>query len=167
MPPRKKLPTASTSALPAPEPSHPSARLIPAAVASSTRLHPPAYHSFIRSPHFPTPDGDAPAGGKKRKAGAGTGLVPPGPGAVEVGVLHGKLLGWFDGVSEQRGMPWRKDVDVKALVGKERTQRGYEVSRAGRTRLIATKARPGPARGVDLVSGCGAATRTRVDLDVA
>ncbi|CEQ41390.1 SPOSA6832_03081 [Sporobolomyces salmonicolor] len=131
MPPRKKNANASTAPLPSPNLSHPCASLLPAVLASSTladRPHPASYHCFLTSPYYPSPavPASSPPPKKKRKKDE-----PALPNvldeAIDAKVLQRKLLGWFDGVKESRGMPWRKEVVPADLTREERAQRGYEV----------------------------------------
>ncbi|GAA5910346.1 hypothetical protein JCM5296_000564 [Sporobolomyces johnsonii] len=131
MPPRKKALSASTAPLPSPNLSHPCASLLPAVLASSTladRPHSASYHCFFTSPYYPSPTLPASSPPPKKKRKKEEPALPKAlDEAIDAKVLQRKLLGWFDGVKESRGMPWRKEVVPADLTVEERAQRGYEV----------------------------------------
>ena len=106
--------------LPAPNASHPSSSSIPAALAAG-RPHPPSYHTFLSSPFY-----QIASSSKGNKAAFALPPLADRPIAVEV--VQQKVMDWFDGVKEGRGMPWRKEVVIKELSTAEQTQRGYEAS---------------------------------------
>jgi hypothetical protein len=118
--------------LPQPNQAHPCASLLPSALAPSTftdRPHPPAYHCFVTSPYYPRTARTTDEPPKKRsKASTSAPKLPPAlDTAIDAVVLQQKLLTWFDGVKDKRGMPWRKDIDPNTLSRKEKNRRGYEV----------------------------------------
>ncbi|BGP16879.1 hypothetical protein JCM10213_007326 [Rhodosporidiobolus nylandii] len=134
MPPKKKAAAAAPRRLPPPNDSHPCASLLPSVLADPSladRPHPGSYHTFLSSPLYPshtlgTRDSSPPP--KKRKKKDDEPKLPPLlEGALDASIVQRKLLSWFDGVRDTRGMPWRKDVDPAALSAEERAQRGYEV----------------------------------------
>lgn len=131
MPPKKKSAAVARQPLPAPNATHPCASLLPAVLDPASlaeRPHPASYHAFLTSPYYPTASSTSEPPTKKRKKDSSEPKLPPAlDTAIEAAVVQRKLLGWFDGVKEKRGMPWRKEVDPKTLSQKERTQRGYEV----------------------------------------
>lgn len=133
MPPKKKpVQGVARPPLPQPNQAHPCASLLPSALAPSTftdRPHSPAYHCFITSPYYPSTSRTTDEPPKKRSKASSS--VPKLPAALDTAidavVLQQKLLSWFDGVKEKRGMPWRKDLDPNTLSRKEKNRRGYEV----------------------------------------
>ncbi|BGP08753.1 Adenine DNA glycosylase [Rhodotorula toruloides] len=131
MPPKKKSAAIARPPLPVPNATHPCASLIPSVLDPASlieRPHPASYHAFLTSPYYPiaSPSSEPPT--KKRKKDSSEPKLPPAlDSAIEAAVVQKKLLAWFDGVKEKRGMPWRKEVDPKTLSQKDRTQRGYEV----------------------------------------
>lgn len=135
MPPKKKAAQpVCRSPLPPPNTVHPCADLLATALAASNladRPHSPAYHAFLTSPYYPdtTNASDEPPKKRARGATATPRLPRPLDNAIEALEVQRKLLAWFDGIKEKRGMPWRKDVDPKTLSRAERNQRGYEVCR--------------------------------------
>ncbi|GAA6003037.1 hypothetical protein JCM10207_001957 [Rhodosporidiobolus poonsookiae] len=133
MPPRKKAVAVPSKPLPPPNTAHPCASLLPTVLSTSSlpdRPHSASYHTFLSSPFYPstsrTPSGSEPPTKKRKKADEPT-LPPLLDEAIDAGVVQRKLLSWFDGVKETRGMPWRKEVYPAALSKEERAQRGYEV----------------------------------------
>lgn len=136
MPPKRKAAQpVRRSPLPPPNTGHPCADLLATALAASNcadRPHSPAYHAFLTSPYYPSKTNASDEPPKKRARGAATApkLPPPLDNAIEALEVQRKLLAWFDGIKEKRGMPWRKDVDPEKLSRAERNQRGYEVRRA-------------------------------------
>lgn len=123
MPPRKRLaaPSSSSTPLPPPNTSHPCASQIAHALSSS-RAHSSSYHSFLTSSYLST------APPLKKKGTKAPPILPPLVDApIEAIVLQKKVLRYYDGVKEGRGMPWRKEVDLEGLDKAERSQRGYEV----------------------------------------
>ncbi|BGP32748.1 hypothetical protein JCM10296v2_004532 [Rhodotorula toruloides] len=131
MPPKKKSAIVARPPLPAPNATHPCASLIPSVLDPASlieRPHSASYHAFLTSPYYPTVSSKSEPPTKKRKKDSSEPKLPPAlDTAIEAVSVQKKLLEWFDGVKEKRGMPWRKEVDPKTLSQKERTQRGYEV----------------------------------------
>ena len=131
MPPRKAPKSATPAApLPSPNTSHPCYSPLAAVLADlPTRPHSPSYHVFFE----PTPGSSTtrksstPPPKKKQKKTEE--VLSPVEGAWEAERVQKKLLKWFDEKREERKMPWRKDVVPSEMTKKERSQRGYEVSR--------------------------------------
>ncbi|KAK4705882.1 A/G-specific adenine glycosylase, partial [Phenoliferia sp. Uapishka_3] len=110
----KRAPLLSASLPPPPLLSHPSTSALPHALTPG-RPHPPSYHTFISSPYYPS-------SAKSKKPS----LPPLAAHPIEVEVVQRKVLEWYDGVKEGRGMPWRKEVNVGEMSRQEKTQRAYE-----------------------------------------
>ncbi|GAA5863983.1 hypothetical protein JCM3774_004444 [Rhodotorula dairenensis] len=133
MPPKKKASqVAARAPLPQPNLVHPCASLLPSSLGSSTftdRPHPASYHCFVTSPYYPSTSRttDEPPKKRAKASSAAPRLPPPLEAAIEAVVLQQKLLSWFDGVKENRGMPWRKEISPNTLSRKEKNRRGYEV----------------------------------------
>ncbi|BGP25269.1 A/G-specific adenine DNA glycosylase [Rhodotorula toruloides] len=131
MPPKRKSAAVARPPLPAPNATHPCASLLPTVLNPTSlneRPHPASYHAFLTSLYYPKISSDSEPPTKKRKKDSSQPKLPPAlDTAIQAVIVQQKLLAWFDGVKEKRGMPWRKEVDPKTLPQKERTQRGYEV----------------------------------------
>lgn len=115
MPPKRAV--VNTQVVPAPNLSHPSAAAVPRSL-DLQRPHPASHHTFISSPFYPST-------ATKGKKGPPP-LPPLAKNPIAVEVVQRKVLAWYDGVKEGRGMPWRKEVIVSDLTEAEKTQRGYE-----------------------------------------
>ncbi|KAK4052013.1 hypothetical protein OIO90_004543 [Microbotryomycetes sp. JL221] len=122
-PPKTGKPAQS---VPKPNISHPVANLVPFALQQA-HAHPLSYHAFLKSRYTPQSEPSTATKGKRKASSMSTGLQNAVPNAVEASVVQRKLLLWFDGVKDTRGMPWRKEVDPAKLSEAEQTQRAYEV----------------------------------------
>ncbi|KAL8277243.1 hypothetical protein RQP46_010312 [Phenoliferia psychrophenolica] len=119
MAPKRAQAASYSHTLPSANLSHPSSSFLPGALAAG-RPHPPTYHTFISSPFYPST-----ASTKGKKAAPALPSLAANP--IPVKVVQQKVLKWYDGVKEGRGMPWRKEVVIGELSTTQKTQRGYEV----------------------------------------
>ncbi|GAA6063376.1 hypothetical protein JCM10212_000315 [Sporobolomyces blumeae] len=132
MPPKKSS-VPPRAPLPPPDLSHPCASLLPTVLDPESlplRPHPASYHVFLRSEGATSTrrrDVQPPKKKKAKQTHAGTVLADPVEGAWTVKRVQDKLLAWFEGKREGRGMPWRKDGRPEDMTREERSQRGYEV----------------------------------------
>lgn len=116
------------TSLPSPNLAHPANALIATALSKhSSHSHSSSYHSFITSPHSILKRGIKSTNGEGKKRAAPPSYPDCLPQPIAALAINEKMLTWFDGVKESRGMPWRVEVDPDKLSKAEGNQRGYEV----------------------------------------